>query len=147
MAEFAWHFGGKLFTCPGWPSVLYVGQRPVAYRDTGYPCDTAQMLRWPSATILEIWPPYAEAVRAMTPRTVRVVIGDVRRAAEMFPPGEFTLGCWRSGPEHVPRKDFQAAMQALETVCSHTVLAVCPWVTYAQGAMDGNPHQVHASTL
>lgn len=147
MAQFAWHFGGRVFTCPGWPSVLYVGQRPMVHKDTGFPRDTDQMLQWPTATVLEVWPQYAAKVREMTPRTIRVVVGDVRRAAELFPPNEFSLSCWRSGPEHVPRGDFAMAMGALEQVTSHAVLAVCPWGTYQQAAIDENPHQEHMASL
>lgn len=142
-----WLMGRWEFTFAEPGGVLYIGQRPIVRGNMGHVRDMVQLLAWPSAVQMEVWPAYAEGVRAMSPSRVRVVVGDARNAASLFPPDEFTLAVWRSGPEHIPEEDLADALAGIERVTTGAVLLACPYGEFEQGVVDGNPHQEHVATL
>jgi len=70
--------------------------------------------------------------------------GDVRDL-----PGEmglFDAVVWWHGPEHLPADEWPIAVRVLESMAPLVILG-CPWGMWEQGEADGNPFEVHQSSI
>lgn len=103
-------------------------------------------------TLLEVWPAYAEAYRPGSSNPLarlvsHVVVGDVREVDQLeLPHAHYDVAFWWHGPSHIPEEDIAPTLEKLEALADLVVLG-SPWGRYDQEAVDGNPHQAHASAL
>ena len=120
-------------------NLLYVGAREsrIDYgselRDAGY-----------QITIVEIHPPNVNALK-QTVTWAQIVEGDVR--SPPFENDSFDVIFWWHGPEHIEVDELEDALDELEKIATHAVVLGCPWSTYCQGDLEGNPHERHVAHL
>jgi len=120
-------------------NLLYVGAREsridygTELREAGY-----------QITILEIYPPNVVALKN-TVKWAEIVEGDVR--SPPFGSDSFDVIFWWHGPEHIEIDELEGALVELEKMATHAVVLGCPWSTYCQGDLEGNPHECHVAHL
>ena len=73
-----------------------------------------------------------------------VTQGDVRDLPGKM--GTFDAVVWWHGPEHLPPEEWPVAVRVLESIAPLVILG-CPWGTWEQGEEDGNPFEVHQSSI
>ena len=64
-------------------------------------------------------------------------------------PGEmglFDAVVWWHGPEHLSMEEWPGAVRVLESMAPLVILG-CPWGVWEQGEADGNPFEVHQSSI
>ena len=117
-------------------TVLYIGANKVR----------AQMLnlfKKENVIILEVWPQNAEDMRQ---EGYNVIEADVRDLPSLDI-GKFDAVIWWHGPEHVEEKKLPAILKAMEQKAKKAAIVACPWGRYEQGAVRGNPYEIHRSHL
>jgi len=98
-------------------------------------------------TLLEVWEPYLKGMEHKE-MVFRAVLGDVRDAATLsLGKRMFDVVFFWHGPEHLPHEDLEDTLFSLERISRSLVVLGCPWGKYPQGAVNGNPYEVHASQL
>ena len=128
----------ELFSQPG--NLLYIGARIDAH-------SWLEELYFAhnKITVLEVWPFNIKSLEDDYMIT-KLVEGDVRNVADIFPDTKFDYIFWWHGPEHLPQEQIEPLLHILESKCKMIALA-CPYGVYVQGAHAGNPYEVHSSTL
>jgi hypothetical protein len=76
-----------------------------------------------------------------------VVCGDVRQVSDYYEEKQFDFAVWWHGPEHVLAEDLEEAIAELAMVTEKTIIVACPWGRYDQGALGGNPFELHVNAL
>lgn len=119
-------------------TALYVGASP----ERRQLADELAIAGW-QLTLLEIHEPNAQHYRERLGPFVEIVTGDVRDLSALGGK-RFDLAVWWHGPEHVAKDEAKQAISALSELAGMVVLAT-PAGKYAQGAVNGNPHEAHIS--
>ena len=76
-----------------------------------------------------------------------IINTDVRNIWKLDELLSYDVVFWWHGPEHVPIFDFEKTMLMLEKFAMRLIVTGCPWGTYHQTAVRGNPHERHVSHL
>lgn len=128
--------------------VLYVGANPRRFHLHGMLHAGGDRELW----VLEVWEPYAEALRSDERHpTAGVICGDVRDLLDILDVrrrAPFDLAVWWHGPEHVPMHEAARLLRRghFDAVCSGALVCATPWGRHEQEPVDGNPLQAHSST-
>jgi hypothetical protein len=133
----------SLFEKPG--TVLYIGARPDQYLAGKLLHEAGNEM-----TVVEIWPPTLAALRASRQMVWidHLVQGDVREIERVALPHErFDYTLWLHGPEHVEPEYVKPTIEKLEAMTGRIIVLACPWGRHPWPAEDGNPNQMHRSTL
>lgn len=136
---------------PDVKNILYVGACSKTFTDEfkGYWI----LDQFPDAqfTIYEVFPPLIPILKSnpyIQARNISVVCADIR----LFTNDTFDLSIWWHGPEHLERKEVDAALARLERISRRAVIIGCPLGNQPQEAfVDGeaglNPHEKHRCGL
>ena len=99
--------------------------------------------------VLEIFEPNVQALEVLNRRWKifnKIMLGDVRKVEEILQHRYDVIVFWH-GPEHIGLLDFVPTMKKLEDFAKRLLICGCPWGDYPQGAVDGNEHEKHVSSL
>jgi len=125
-------------------TLLYIGASPNRFElideffYAGYEID-----------VLEIFEPNVKALEAMNRRWKifkNIMLGDVREVEQILKHRYDVIVFWH-GPEHLGLLDFKPTLRKLEDFALRLVICGCPWGDYPQGAVKGNRHEKHRSSL
>lgn len=95
--------------------------------------------------LLEAWDENVAYYRERDPdKFASITQGDVRELADEM--GTFDAVVWWHGPEHLKADEWPDVLLGLE-IMAPVVIIGCPWGRWEQGEADGNPYEVHQSSI
>jgi len=125
-------------------TLLYIGASPNRFElideffYVGYEID-----------VLEIFEPNVKALKIINRRWKifnEIICGDVRNVERILKHCYDVIVFWH-GPEHLLKHDLAPTILKLEDFAHHLLICGCPWGDYPQGAVKGNQHEKHLSSL
>lgn len=123
-------------------TVLYIGARV-----PGLHCLSELKAAGHEITILEAWYVNVEMLRQQQDID-HLICGDVRELDSLrLPHDYYDYVFWYQGPEHILERELPSTLVGLEKVCGSLIVLSVPWGVYEQGAIHGNPYEVHLSHL
>lgn len=94
-------------------------------------------------TLLEIWKPNSDLYSGH-PWFNEAICSDIR----IFDTDrKWDLLMWLHGPEHIHKEELESTVKKIEKLTRKLIVMACPWGIYPEGAIQGNPHEVHLSSL
>ena len=122
-------------------SVLYVGAKPNRhhYADVFHKKDYV-------VTFLEVFDENVAGLLALD-WINEVIKGDVRNCGPILQGRRFDVVFFWHGPEHLTEDETLVTLPELERLARRLVVLGCPWGTYQQGAVGGNPFERHVAAF
>lgn len=127
-------WAGDLFAASRAGSVLDVGAGAGMWHDFLH--RRGAVPQW--WTAVEVWEPYIDQFR-LRERYDEVIVGDARTVAI---PAELDLAIAGDVLEHMPQSEAEVLLDRLMRHSTHVLISV-PVIHYEQGALEGNPFEVH----